>query len=90
MDTGGAKAFEAAVGASQPSLQGETLWYRMLVGGATPRYIRLRPRSSLAAVVDAKSEQALPDAVHPLVAKTTVELLTLRPTMSLGVGPPSR
>src|SRR3989441_5608903 len=43
---GAAKAFEAALGAAQSALQGETLWYRMVAGGATPRYVRLRPRLS--------------------------------------------
>jgi hypothetical protein len=33
---GAAKAFEAALGAGRPGLEGETLWYRM-VAGAPPR-----------------------------------------------------
>ena len=82
---GAEKAFEAALGAEQSKLQGETLWYRMVAGGAAPRYVRLRPRPSLAAVIDGRSEQALPAAVNALVAKTTVEILTLRPTMSYGL-----
>ena len=45
-------AFEAALGAGQPALQGETLWYRMLAGGTAPRYVRLRPRPSLSAILD--------------------------------------
>jgi len=87
---GSAKAFEAAAGAAQPTLQGETLWYRMVAGGAAPRYVRLRPRTSLAAVLDGRSEQTLPDVVNPLIARMTVEILTLRPTMSLGLGSPAR
>jgi hypothetical protein len=82
---GAAKAFEAALGASQSTLQGETLWYRMVAGGAAPRYVRLRPRPSLSAVLDGRSEQALPDGVNRLIARTTIEILTLRPTMSLGL-----
>ncbi len=82
---GGASAFEAALGAGQPALQGETLWYRMLAGGTAPRYVRLRPRPSLSAILDGRSEQALPDKVNPLVARTTVEILTLRPTLSYGL-----
>jgi hypothetical protein len=73
----------------QSELQGETLWYRMVAGGATPRYVRLRPRPSLSALLDGKSEQALPDGVKSLVARTTVEILTLRPTMSYGLSPQS-
>jgi hypothetical protein len=62
----------------------------MVAGGATPRYLRLRPRSSLSAVLEGRSEQALPESVHGLVAKTTVEILILRPTLSLGLPSPRR
>ena len=88
---GAEKAFEAALGADQARLQGETLWYRMVAGGTAPRYVRLRPRPSLSAILnerlDGRSEQALPDKVTALIAKTTVEILTLRPTMSYGLSP---
>ena len=87
---GAARAFEAALGAGQPRLQGETLWYRMVAGGGAPRYVRLRPRPSLAAVLEGRSEQGLPDGANALVARTTIEILTLRPTMSLGLGPKAR
>ena len=79
------EAFEAALGASQSGLEGETLWYRMVAGGASPRYVRLRPRPRISAILEGRSEQALPDGVRPLVAKATVEILTLRPTMSYGL-----
>jgi hypothetical protein len=87
---GTGKAFEAAQSAGQSALQGETLWYRMVAGGATPRYLRLRPRPSLSAVLDGRSGQTLADGADHLIAKTSVEILTLRPTMSLGLGSPSR
>jgi hypothetical protein len=87
---GAAKGFEAALSASQSALQGETLWYRMVAGAAAPRYVRLRPRASLSAILDGRSEQALPDGANHLIARTTVEILTLRPTMSLGLGSPAR
>ena len=87
---GSAKAFEAALSAGQPTLHGETLWYRMVAGGAAPRYVRLRPRPSVSAILDGRSEQALPDGVNPMIAKTIVEILTFRPTMSLGLGSPPR
>jgi hypothetical protein len=80
-----AKAFEAALSADQSTLQGETLWYRMIAGGTAPRYVRLRPRSSLSAILDGRSEQALPDQTHHLIAKITIEILTLRPSMSYGL-----
>ena len=84
------KAFEAALGPGKSTLQGETLWYRMVAGGGAPRYVRLRPRPSLSAVLEGRGEQELPDGVSALTAKTTVEILTLRPTMSYGLGPPAR
>src|SRR5713226_8746522 len=87
---GAAKAFEAALSARQSSLQSETLWYRMVAGGAVPRYVRLRPRTSLSAILDGRSEQPLPGGVDQLIAKTTVEILTLRPTMSYGLGSPGQ
>jgi hypothetical protein len=87
---GAAKAFEAALSADQSRLQGETLWYRMVAGGDAPRYVRLRPRPNLSAILDGGSEQALPDKAHDLITKTTVEILTLRPTMSLGLAPQRR
>jgi hypothetical protein len=62
----------------------------MVAGGAAPRYVRLRPRASLSAILDGRSEQALPDGAAHLVAKTTVEILTLRPMMSLGLEAPAR
>src|SRR5712691_710487 len=84
---GSAKPFEAALSASQSTLHGETLWYRMVAGGIAPRYVRLRPRASLSAILDGSSEQALPDGVKHLIAKTTVEILNLRPTMCYGLSP---
>jgi hypothetical protein len=83
-----AKRFEAVLGAGQSTLRGETLWYRMVAGGAAPRYVRLRPRPSLSAVLEGMDVQALPDGVDHLIEKTTVEILTLRPTMSYGLAPP--
>jgi hypothetical protein len=90
LNPGAAKAFEAALSAGQSTLQGETLWYRMVAGGTAPRYVRLRPRPSLSAVLDGRHEHPIPDEVNQLIGKTTVEILTLRPTMSLGLGSPAR
>jgi hypothetical protein len=83
LEPGAEKDFEAALGEAQSALSAETLWYRMVAGGPVPRYVRLRPRASLSAILDGKSEQALPSEG---IAKTTVEILTLRPTMSYGLG----
>ena len=87
---GAEKAFEAALAEAQSTLPGETLWYRMVAGGAAPRYVRLRPRPSLSAILEDRAGPALPDAAGHLAAKTTVEILTLRPTMSYGLGSPPR
>jgi hypothetical protein len=81
------KAFEASVGAAQSSLQDETLWYRMIAGGSTPRYVRLRPRANLSAILGGYSEQALPEKAANLIKGTTVEILSLRPPMCYGVTP---
>jgi hypothetical protein len=87
LEPGAEKVFEAAISAGQSTLQGETLWYRMIAGGAAPRYVRLRPRPSLSAILEDRIEQALPDKVNSLIAKTTIEILSLRPTMSYGLSP---
>jgi hypothetical protein len=87
LNQGAGKAFEAALAAEQPRLKGETLWFRMVVGGGTPRYIRLRPRASLAAILDERADQALPDTVNDLISKMTVETLNLRPDMLVNVTP---
>ncbi len=81
---GAEKAFEAALGAGQVKLESETLWFRMVAGATAPRYVRLRPRPSLSAIL-VENRPALPDKVGRLIAKTTVEILTLRPTMSYGL-----
>jgi hypothetical protein len=62
-------------------------WYRMVAGGASPRYVRLRPRPNLTAILDGRSEQSLPEEVDKLVAKTTIEILSLRPAMSYNLTP---
>lgn len=84
---GTGKAFEAALSAGQAKLEGETLWYRMVAGAAAPRYLRIRSRPDLAAILDEQNEQALPDKVNDLVEKTYIEIANLRPTMSYNVQP---
>ncbi len=83
---GTAKAFETALGTAQAKLGAETLWYRLVAGGPVPRYVRLRPEPGLSAIVEGRNGQELPDAANRLIGKTTVEIWTLRPTMSLGLG----
>jgi hypothetical protein len=84
---GSSKAFETALATEQPTLQGETLWYRMVAGGEPPRYVRLRPRASLAAILDERAASALPEEVNGLISKITVETLNLRPNMLVNVTP---
>ena len=84
---GAGKAFEAALAAEQSRLQGETLWYRMVVGGDTPRYVRLRPRASLAVILDERASQALPGNINGSISRMTVEILNLRPNMLVNVTP---
>jgi hypothetical protein len=87
LNYGTGKAFETALAAEQPTPQGETLWYRLVVGGNTPCYVRLRPRASLASILDERADQALPDEVNGLISKMTVETLNLRPNMLVNVTP---
>jgi hypothetical protein len=87
LNQGAGKAFEAAIAAEQSKLAGETLWYRMVAGGNTPRYVRLRPRPSLAALLDERADAALPDKVNGLISRVTVEILNLRPNMLVNVEP---
>jgi len=84
---GSGKAFEEAIAAHQPKLAGETLWYRRVLGGATPCYIRLRPRPTLEAILVERADQALPQEVDALVSRITVETLNLRPNMLVNVSP---
>jgi hypothetical protein len=56
-------------------------------GGNTLRYVRLRPRASLASILDERAYQALPAKVNGLIAKMTVETLNLRPNMLVNVTP---
>src|SRR5579871_203363 len=87
---GASPAFESALTAEQAKLEGQTLWYRMVAGGASPRYVRLRPRPNLAAILEGRNSQALPEKISSLIAKMSVEILNLRPAMSFGIGGPGR
>ena len=87
LNPGAEAAFEKALSTQQSTLRQETLWYRMLAGGTTPRYVRLRPQPNLSGILAASGEQALPEKANALVVRTTVEILTLRPTMSYGLAP---
>lgn len=86
--SGAEAAFEAALRDGQSPEEGETLWYRMVAGGPAPRYVRLRPRTGLSEVLDGRSTPALPERATRSVARTTIEILTLRPTMSFGLRSP--
>ena len=87
LNYGAGKAFEAALATERPKLQGETLWYRLVIGGSAPTYVRIRPRTSLANILDDRPEQALPEKANGLVSKMTIEILILRPDMLVNVTP---
>jgi hypothetical protein len=89
LNYGSGTAFEAALAVEQSKLRGETLWYRLVVGGNSPRYVRLRPRASLASILDERADQTLPDKVNGLISKMTVETLNLRSDMLVNVTPES-
>jgi hypothetical protein len=89
LNAGADKKFDAALAATASTLQAETLWYRLIAGGAAPRYVRLRPRASLSVILDDPRSQSLPETANPFIARMTVEILNLRPTMSYGL-PPAR
>jgi hypothetical protein len=79
---GKARDFEAALSADQSKWDRETLWYRLVAGGTSPRYLRLRPMPTVAAILEDSGGQRLPETVNPLIARMAVEILSLRPTMS--------
>jgi hypothetical protein len=87
--TGTARAFEAGRQREQQSLN-DTLWYRLVAGGQMPRYIRLRPRPSVAAILEGTPDATLPDRLLPLVARTTAEILDLRLDAAYGLAPDQR
>jgi hypothetical protein len=51
------------------------------------RYVRLRPRASLATILDEHPDQALPEKLNGLISKMTVETLNLRPDVLVNVTP---
>jgi hypothetical protein len=53
-----------------------------VAGGTSPRYLRLRPMPTVAAILEGRDEQRLPETVNPLIARVAFEILSLRPTMS--------
>ena len=87
LSPGTGSAFERALRSHQSRLEHETLWYRMVAGGVAPRYVRLRPQPSYAALMAAARDQVLPDDVNKLISHQTIEILTLRPTMSYRLAP---
>jgi hypothetical protein len=59
----------------------------LVVGGNTPTYVRLRPRPSLASILDERADQPLPERINGLISRMTVETLNLRPDMLVNVTP---
>ena len=82
---GAEAAFEAALSAEASNLAAETLWYRMRAGGDAPRYVRLRPRPNLAALL--ADDSPLPARANASIEKSIIEILNLRPALSFGIEP---
>jgi hypothetical protein len=87
LNRGTSKEFEAAIAAEKSKLKGETLWYKLVVGGNTPRYVRLRRRSGIKPILDERADQELPDKVVGLISKMKTEALNLRPDFLVNVTP---
>jgi hypothetical protein len=79
---GTGKRFEAALARQQARQTDETLWFRLVAGGSTPRYVRLRPRPGLRELLEARDETALPEETSGLIATVNVEILSFRKEMS--------
>jgi hypothetical protein len=82
---GAADAFEGLVAQSRATLNGETLWYRLAFGGSPERYLRLRPRASLGALLTDRAD--VPAGALVYVQSITVEGLNLRRDMLVNVTP---
>ena len=82
---GTAARFEERLGKAQPGLREGTLWFRLVAGGEVPRYLRLRSGASLSAILDNRDAPTLAEQSGDLLARTTVEILTLRPALSHGL-----
>ena len=81
---GEASAFEAKLKAGQPSLKEETLWYRLVTGGAVPKYLRLRPRPRMSAVLEGADDPVLAQT-NGMITRATVELLVSDPGLTIDV-----
>ena len=73
------ESFESALTAQHATLQGETLWYRLVAGGPTPRYLRMRPRATVSDIL------GLSNDLPAMIEKSTIEILNLRPPMCYGI-----
>jgi hypothetical protein len=78
-------SFELALAGAQSTLAEETLWYRVVAGGTDARYVRLRPRTSVASIVTSQIDPGWPKSVAAMITAARSEILSLRPTMSLGL-----
>src|SRR4051812_19384775 len=79
-----ASAFEAKLKAGQPSLKEETLWYRLVIGGHLPKYLRLRARRQVSAVSEGADDPVLAQA-SAMITRVSVELLVSAPSLTIDV-----
>jgi hypothetical protein len=87
LEPGSERAFETALSSARSLLREETLWYRMVAGGRSPTYVRLRSRGTLTEILERRSEQSLPAGVANLVETINVQIMNFRPTLSYRVAP---
>jgi hypothetical protein len=85
VEPGAASAFETELKTAQPTLKEETSWYRLVTGGPVPRYLRLRIRSRLSAVIEAASDPATLLGAKSMITKTSVDLLRSQPSLTIDV-----
>jgi hypothetical protein len=85
LDPGAGPSFESAVRIGQAALREETLWFRLIAGGPSLRYLRFRSRPNLSVLLEEGSAGPLAEGVASLTRRITVEILNFRPTMSYHV-----
>jgi hypothetical protein len=82
---GATSAFEAKLKAGQPSLKDETLWYRLVTGGEVPKYLRLRARPRMSAMLEGADDPVMSQA-NGMITRATVELLVSDPALTIDIG----
>ncbi|HEU5292453.1 MAG TPA: hypothetical protein VFU05_17520, partial [Cyclobacteriaceae bacterium] len=85
LNPGEGVAFETALKKANATSKGEILWFRMVAGASAPRYLRMRTVSNMEELLSQQSDHAIPDNTKGIIREMTIEILALRPNMSLGI-----